>query len=289
MKQKNKECVQGFFKNLPAKVGDITNRVAMPVSRLTSFNEKNVFTTAKKGKYGPWVSVGGESQLATSNLPKSQSNTWDKFFLMHKVGTPSVTCQQPRESLMKKKSNVGSLTKETDLRLAREGDTPMQGGKIEQSGLGKSMVIGKQQQRHDSLAFRQTEEDFEVVLTKVEDCSDNRPKKPLLAGLLGVNMLSLKLFAQLGEKNKKLAIHSRASLLTSTLPLPKGLSFDTLEGNSPALRRSGFLKSVIKQGPKLSRIGSHDSKEFQSKVDSQREINLMKSSFRGIETPQREI
>jgi hypothetical protein len=264
VKQKNKECVQGFFKNLPAKVGVVTNRVTMPVSRLTSYNEKNVFTTAKKGKYCPWVSVRGESQFPMSNLPQSQSNTGDKFFMMHKPATPSVTCQQPRESLMKNKSNFGSPTKETDLRLAKEWDTPMQGGKMEESCLSKTMVVGKLQQRHDSLTFRQTEEDFEVVLTKVEDCSHNRPKKLLLAGLLGLNKLSSRLFAQLGEKNKKLAIHSRAPVLKGALPLPLGLSFDTLVGDSPALGRSGILKSVIKEGPRLSRIVSLGSKEFQS-------------------------
>jgi hypothetical protein len=219
----NKELVQGFFKNLPAKVRNITNRVAMPVSRLTSYNEKNVFKIAKKGKYSPWVSVRGESQFPISNLPKSQSNTGDKFFMMHKVATPSVTCQQPRESLLKKKTSALNQRKESDPRPCRDGDTQMRGGKIEESGLSKLMVVGKQQLRHDSLNFRQTEEDFEVVLTKVEDfqdskpkvedCQDGKPKKPTLAGLLGLNQLSSRLFAQLKEKNKKLAMHSKTSVL----------------------------------------------------------------------------
>jgi hypothetical protein len=212
VKQINKEFVQGFFKNLPAKVGSITNRVAMPVSRLTSYNEKNVFKTAKKGKYSPWVSVGDEFQFPISNLPKSQSNTGDKFFMMHKVATPRVTCQQPRESLMKKKTSAFNQRKESDPRPYRDGDNPIRGGKIEESGLSKSTMVGKQVRRHDSLNFRQTGEDFEVVLTKVEDCLGGKPKKPTLDGLLGLSQLSSRLFAQLGEKNKKLAMHSRTSI-----------------------------------------------------------------------------
>jgi hypothetical protein len=212
VKQINKEYVQGFFKNLPAKVGSITNRVAMPVSRLTSYNEKNFFKTAKKGKYSPWVSVGDEFQFPISKLPKSQSNTGDRFFMMHKVATPRVTCQQPRESLMKKKTNAFNQRKKSDPKPCRDGENPIRGGKIEESGLSKSTMVGKQVRRHDCLNFRHTGEDFEVVLTKVEDCLGGKPKKPTLDGLLGLSQLSSRLFAQLGEKNKKLAMHSRTSI-----------------------------------------------------------------------------